>query len=381
MRKKTDFKSDELIEKAARFAERAIAVRADDLHKPGKFPVDLWAEMGKEKLLGMGIPEIYGGLGQNYPAISMAGEALVRYGGNLGIVMSMFMQNLAARYLISGFGSALQKDDILPRMVCGDLTVSFAVSEPGKGAHPKHLATLATPEGQGYVISGSKTYLTNGPIANLFVVVAVTGYDNGKKRYSAFVIPKEAPGLSVQAPMVLDALHPSPHGGITLESCYAPGNAILGNAHTAYGDMVKPFREVEDVLMMGPLTGGAGYLWDRAVDLLKNRKVDIDGEQKAVLGKIHALIRVLRQIAGLSAEILDTGAPDFSSRAMIIAFRSIFTQIRELFHTVTSGCDITGEGVLAAMIRDLDFSAKMAVNAAKAREIQYGEEIMKRKGT
>jgi acyl-CoA dehydrogenase len=365
----------------ARFAEKAIAVRALDLHTPGEFPRDLWREFGKEKLLGMGIPECYGGLGQNYPAISMAGEALVRHGGNLGIVMSAFMQNLAARDLIFGFGSPRQKDDMLPQMASGDLTVSFAVSEPGKGAHPKHLETAAVCTGQGYVISGSKTYLTNGPIADIFIVVAVTGYENGRKQFSSFLIPKDTPGLRVLPPMPLDALHPSPHGGITLDACNAPENAILGNPYMAYTDMVKPFREVEDVLMMGPLIGGVRYLADRAVDLLKNRNPDPDDRHKAGLGRIYALIPVLQEIARQSAETLEANAPGASTRPAIIAFRSIFAQIKELLRTVTAGCDMAGEGVFAAMTRDLEFSGKIAVNAAITREIRYGEEMMKRKGT
>jgi alkylation response protein AidB-like acyl-CoA dehydrogenase len=367
-------KMADLLKNAAAFAQEKIAPR-EELAFSAAFPYDIWKELGQEKLLGIGIPEAQGGLGGSYDAISRAGETLVKYGHNMGIVLSLFLQNLAGKFLIQGFGNERQRDDILPKMATGEITVSFAVSEPGAGAHPKLIKTRALSVNDGYVLTGEKTYLTNGPIANLFIVIAVTDVVDGKKRYSAFMVPKNMPGLTVSEPMHIEALRPSPHGGIVLTDCFVPELALLGNRHTAYEDMVKPFREVEDVMMMGPLTGGAGYQLAKMVHGFKHAP-HISDDQKTVLAKIHSLIHAAKLVARDSAALLDDTTRKADTRTAIIGFRTIFSEIQSLFGLVSDSVDVENDKSLAAMTRDLEFSGRIASNAAKTREIRYGNDIL-----
>ena len=364
----------EILAKAAEFAKARIAPR-DTLPFSKDFPYDIWMELGKEKFLGAAIPEPLGGLGGNYALLLRMGETFVQYGGNLGIVLSMFLQNLAAKFLICGFGNERQKADILPKMATGEITVSFAVSEPGAGAHPKLIKTRAAASKDGYILSGEKTYLTNGPIANLFIVIAVTNVVDDKKQYSAFLVPKNLPGLSVSEPMPIDALRPSPHGGIVLKDCHIPAVALLGNAHTAYGDMAKPFREVEDVMMMGPLIGGAKYQLARAFDLIHNG-VPVSDDVKSDVGKIHALVHAAELIAYDAAKGFDDPVFAADQRTAIIGFRTIFSTLSSLLGWVFDNFHLENEKKLTAMIRDLAFSGQIASNAAKAREISYGDDII-----
>ena len=313
---------DGLLAKAVEFARNHISPR-EELPFSAEFPLDIWMALGKEKFLGVAIPENLGGLGGSYSLISRLGEIFVKQGGNLGIVLSLFLQNLAAKFLIWGFGNERQKADLLPKMATGEITVSFAVSEPGAGAHPKLIETKAVKSGDGYVLTGEKTYLTNGPIANLFIVIAITDMEKGRKRYSAFLVPQHMPGLNIADPLHIDALRPSPHGGIVLSECRVPEVALLGNLHTAYEDMVKPFRTVEDVIMMGPLTGGAEYQIAETMALLKQGN-DISDDQKAIMAKIYGLIHVAKLMARESAGIFDAPSVDADNPGAVIGFRTLF---------------------------------------------------------
>ena len=100
-----------------------------------------------------------------------------------------------------------------------EITLSLAISEPGTGAHPKYLQTSASREGDDWVLTGEKSFLTNGPLAALFVVLAVSATEGDKKRLTAFLVPRETPGLSLTDPIHLDFLKPSPHCGIRLDAC------------------------------------------------------------------------------------------------------------------------------------------------------------------
>jgi len=372
-----DERLDDLDKKTASIAKQVVAPR-HDLSETEQFPHDIWKKLGHEKLLGIGVPETYGGLNEDYAAMAIAGENLVKHGHNLGIVLSWLLQNVVARFLIVGFGNKRQHGEILSKMVDGGITAAFAVSEPGAGAHPKRLTTSATPDDDGFVINGEKTYLTNGPIANLFVVIAITGHTNGRKQYSAFLVPEDTPGLIVSEPMVIAALRPSPHGGITLDNCFVPSSSILGNKNTAYEDMVKPFREVEDVLMMGPLAGGAAWQMEIVLGLLDIQKIELTDDQKADVGRLQSLIHSLRIMAHESAAMLDGTPHSLEHRALIIAFRSIFKDIQSLFNGLILNCSIATNTELDGVTRDLNFSGQIASNTAKILEVRYGEYVLKK---
>lgn len=127
--------------------------------------------------------------------MAAAASRLSARGGVLGVTVSWLCHLMTARLHMAGRGTAAQRDHWLPRLAAGDSTLSLAISEPGAGAHPKHLATRAVRDGDDYVLDGEKTYLTNGPLADAFLVLAVTGAADGRKTFSAILVPADAPGL------------------------------------------------------------------------------------------------------------------------------------------------------------------------------------------
>ena len=286
------------------FAGENIA-RRDDLGCTESFPLDLWRRMGDRGLFQVGIPETYGGCGGNWRDLIVAGEALVAEGHNLGLALSWLVQQVEARFLISGFGDEEQRQRLLPEMARGNLTVSFAVSESGHGAHPKHLAAKAQRDGTRFLLNGEKAYLTNGPIADLYIVIAVTSEVMGKKRFTAFLVPRETAGLAMAAASPLPFLKPSPHGGIVLADCSLPVTAILGEEGNAYETMVIPFSSYEDLMMTGPILGALARLEVLTIEALRRHGAVADRPLQKELGDVHALIEMLQVLAGKAADDLE----------------------------------------------------------------------------
>ena len=149
-----------------------------------------WPERG---LLGWSIPAAFGGEGAGFSDILPAVEAFVAKGGRPGIALSWMVHLIVGRVLIAGFGNGTQKKEVLPGMASGKRTVSIALSEPGAGSDPKRIRTTAVKKGRSYVLDGEKAWLTNGPLADLFIVFAVTGERGREKGLYGFSRPEGNP--------------------------------------------------------------------------------------------------------------------------------------------------------------------------------------------
>ena len=139
MKKKAD---DNFPATVSAFAARYVAGRPD-LQTGREFPMDIWEEMGRAGLFRIGIAEIHGGAGGGYLTLLKAGEAFVQSGYNLGLAFSWLYQQILAHFVLARFGSLPQRREYLRPAAEGKITLSFCVSEPGRGAHPKMLSTSA----------------------------------------------------------------------------------------------------------------------------------------------------------------------------------------------------------------------------------------------
>src|SRR5579872_2751682 len=196
----------------------------------------------------------------NYVAIAHGEATLVERNGLLGEGGAWAGPRVVARFFIAGFGNAEQRAAWLPRLASGECVAAVAISEPRVGAHPKLLTTRAEPGGDGYRISGEKAWVTNGPSAAVFIVLAVMATEGGRKRYGAFLVPRDTPGLSIKEMAEYRALAPSRHCGLVLDGCHVPQSAQLGPAGSAYEAMALPFRDVEDAVGTFGLLGAFRFL-------------------------------------------------------------------------------------------------------------------------
>jgi alkylation response protein AidB-like acyl-CoA dehydrogenase len=311
-----------LIEKVTVFAGKEIATR-HDLHNIDNFPRDLWRKMAKEGLLSLGIPVKYGGTKIAYDSLVFVGEALVKHGHNMGIALSWIIHLLASGYMIGKFGTPSQRADYLPKMADGLLTASIAFSELRAGADPRYLSTKAHREGDHFILNGEKAYLTNGPLADFFVVYAVTGVVEGKKQFTAFLVSRENRNLAVADMMKLDFLRPSPHCMIRLENCCVPVSAILGREETALEDMARPCRVVEDALLNGPILGGICRQMELMLHALCKQGVTRDNEVMRGLGEMEMWRQTLRWMAIEAAKRMERRGAKSEYETLLMSFRRI----------------------------------------------------------
>ncbi len=179
-----------LADACAQFYERECVPYYDDWEAQGSFPRALWSKAGEMGLLGAEIPEEYGGLGGSF-----AHDAVIAYQGNLAGVDGWgggLHNSIVIPYLIH-YGSEDQKKRLLPRMISGDLIGAIAMTEPGAGSDLQNIKTTAMKDGNHYRISGSKTFITNGALANLIIVAAKTDPKAGGPGISLFLV--ETDGL------------------------------------------------------------------------------------------------------------------------------------------------------------------------------------------
>ncbi|MBL0151419.1 MAG: acyl-CoA dehydrogenase family protein [Ideonella sp.] len=198
-----------------------------EVDRSDEIPEALVQRMREMGLFGHSIPEAYGGAGLTSEELSLvnievsqvATSFRARFGGNTGIASESLVVD----------GTAQQKDRYLPLLASGQLTGCFALTEPEAGSDATAQKTLAVRDGDDYVITGTKCYITNAPLAGLFTVFARTDPDaKGAAGISAFLIERGTPGLSTPAAYRKMGQHGSPVGEVVLDRCRVPASAIVG---------------------------------------------------------------------------------------------------------------------------------------------------------
>ncbi len=175
------------------FALEEIRPVASEADTTEQFPEEIWDALGELDLLGMTVPEEYGGFDADPVTYSIINEELAY--GTLAVATAVSVHCLATS-CIASFGTEEQKERWLPEMAGGRPVGAFALSETGAGSNPAEMATTAEREGDQYVINGDKQWITNGERSDVIVLFAKTG----PEEITQFVVPKEMPGLSVGTP-------------------------------------------------------------------------------------------------------------------------------------------------------------------------------------
>jgi alkylation response protein AidB-like acyl-CoA dehydrogenase len=190
---------------------------------------DSWTDCAEFGILGLTVPREYGGSDLDVLTAAGAMEALGYACEDHGFLFSLHAHLWAVVTPLLAFGTPDQKDRLLPGLCDGSLIGAHAMSEPGSGTDAYSLETRAVPEGDSYILEGTKTFVTNAPFADLFVVFATTGRQKGMWGITAFLIERGTPGLSVSAPFRKLGLTSSPMAEVMLEACRVPAVNRLGS--------------------------------------------------------------------------------------------------------------------------------------------------------
>ena len=224
-----DFYTDEqrLIRDSARdFAQSELAPRAAEFDAEGWIADETVAKLGEVGLLGMMVPEAWGGSHTDTLAYALAVEEIAAACAATSTLMSVHSSVGCGPIL--AFGTEQQKQTYLPDMARGRSVGCFCLTEPQAGSEAHNLKTRAVLEGDHWVLNGAKQFVTNGKRARVAIVFAVTDPDLGKKGISAFVVPTATAGFEVGRPERKLGIRGSDTCAITLADCRVPADALLG---------------------------------------------------------------------------------------------------------------------------------------------------------
>ena len=215
---------ERLISDAARtFAQTKLLPRVTEAYANETIAPEIFAEMGEAGLLGTTIPESYGGLGAGYVTYGLVAREVERVDSGYRSMMSV--QSSLVMYPIHAYGSEDQKAKYLPKLASGEMIGCFGLTEPDAGSDPAGMKTRATKTDGGYVLNGSKMWISNSPIADVFVVWAKSEAHDGKIR--GFVLEKGMKGLSAPKIEGKLSLRASVTGEIVMENVEVGEDALL----------------------------------------------------------------------------------------------------------------------------------------------------------
>ena len=335
-------------------AARLIRGR-DDLRCRRDYPPDLWRDLAAAGLLGLTVPEDYGGGGWDLERLAGGCRDMVRHGRSLGAMLAWKAHCTLSFFALARLGSGAQKRDWLPRLASGEVTLAAAISEPGAGAHPKYLKARAErlPNG-GWRLDGEKAWITNGPAAGLFILVAVTGESSGRKRFGAFLLPADTPGLARTEAGAVEFLRPTGHCGLSLRDVRLPASAELAPDADIWEAFAKPLRNVEDLLKLGTQQGAMEALFDDAATA---------GLDDATLGAIAARLVSFEALAACPGR----------DEARLLAAR----QQQRDFLAAYEALDLPEDPERAALIADMKASESVAGRVHALRLAALGREARK----
>jgi alkylation response protein AidB-like acyl-CoA dehydrogenase len=221
-----------LVRDSARgFAQQHIAPKAADIDREGRIPRDVLQGLADLGLFGVNVPERLGGAEAGVVAYSLAMQEVARACASTAVTMAV--TNMVGE-VIAAFGSDAQRERYNPRLCSGELPAgSFALSEPEVGSDPGAMSTVARRDGDGWVLDGSKQWITSGDFAGVFVVWARTG-EPGPRGISCFLVEAGTPGLVVGRHEDKMGVRGSSTTGLHFEGCRVAADALLGELHGGF---------------------------------------------------------------------------------------------------------------------------------------------------
>ncbi|TCJ39992.1 isovaleryl-CoA dehydrogenase [Parafrankia sp. BMG5.11] len=254
-------------EAAARFADEQVAPLAEKADREDWFPRELWPAMGALGLHGITVEEEWGGLGLGYLEHVIAVEEISRASASVGLSYGAH-SNLCVNQ-IRRWGNPEQKAKYLPKLISGEHVGSLAMSEASAGSDVVSMKLKAEAVQGGYVLNGTKFWITNATYADTLVVYAKTG--EGSKGITAFLIEKDMPGFSIGQKIDKMGMRGSPTAELVFDDCEVPEDNIMGPLHGGVGVLMSGL-DYERVVLAGLQLGIMQACLDTVIPYLRERK-------------------------------------------------------------------------------------------------------------
>jgi alkylation response protein AidB-like acyl-CoA dehydrogenase len=252
------------------FAEREVAPHVSEWDEKSEFPKDIVKKLGQMGLMGIIFPEELGGAGLGYVEYVLAVEELSRVDGSIGIIVASH-NSLCTNHIMLG-GNDAQRKRWIPKLASGEWLGAWGLTEPGSGSDAGGMRTTAVRGDGGWVLNGSKTFITNGTYANCALVLAVTDKEKGTRGgISAFLIERGTPGFRSGKKENKLGLRASDTAELIFENCVVPDDCLVGELGGGFKDAMRVLDGGRISIAALSLGMARGAL-DAAVKYSKQRK-------------------------------------------------------------------------------------------------------------
>jgi alkylation response protein AidB-like acyl-CoA dehydrogenase len=302
-----------LIEAIREIALERVAPRAAEIDHTGEFPWDMKELLAQQDILAMPFPSEYGGIGASELAIVMAIEELSRHCATTGLLLAV--QQLGSTPILLA-GSEQQKRKYLPSLASGEWMAAYGLTEAGSGSDAAAMRTIAVPRGDKYILNGSKRFITNGGLAQVNSIFAITDPKIGTRGISAFIVEKDFPGFSVGRIEDKMGIKGSQTAELIFTDCEVQAENLLGREGDGFKIAMMTLDRTRPGIGAQALGIAQGAL-DLAVSYSKQRVqfgrpiADNQGIQ-FMLADMATKVEASRLLVYNVAEMIDRGERDFS---------------------------------------------------------------------
>ncbi|MFZ4657033.1 MAG: acyl-CoA dehydrogenase family protein [Caldilineaceae bacterium] len=267
------WRAEQLADKSAaiRFAQNELSQGVTEREQQENFARDLWQKCADFGVLGLPFAEEYGGAGADILTTMLVMEGLGYGGKDNGLLFALNAQMWAVQHPISEFGTVEQKARWLPRLIRGELIGAHGMSEPDSGSDAYSLRTRAERRDDGYLLNGTKTFVTNAPVCDLAVVFAATAPEKGSWGISAFVVERGTPGFSVGQNMAKMGLRTATMGELILQDCLVAEANRLGPEGVG-AHLFNSAMEWERACILGAHVGAMERQLEECIRYARTRK-------------------------------------------------------------------------------------------------------------
>ncbi|AXC50494.1 isovaleryl-CoA dehydrogenase [Paracoccus suum] len=361
-----------------RWAQDRAKPIAAEVDRTNVFPSELWREMGELGLLGITVPEEYGGSGMGYLAHTIAVEEIARASASISLSYGAH-SNLCLNQLKLNATEA-QKQHYLPKLCSGEWVGALAMSEPGAGSDVVGMSLRAEKRNDHYVLNGGKYWITNGPDADVVIVYAKTDPDAGSRGITAFLVDKGTAGFTQGPHFDKLGMRGSNTGELTFTDCAVPFENVLGEEGRGVRVLMSGL-DYERLVLSGIGTGIMAACLDEVLPYVRERKqfgqpIGQFQLMQAKVADMYTALQTARAFAYSVAKTCDAGKVTRADAAAAVLYASeqAMVQAHQAVQAL-GGAGFLNDSVVSRLFRDAKLM-EIGAGTSEIRRMLIGRELV-----